>query len=156
MEKNVVENQITEIISPMIAGLGYELVKVGFAKQFGEMNLTVTIFKKGDMCHADCERVHRAIEDVVDGLNPNGDRPYNLCVSSMGLDWPLVTDDDFRRRTGEDIEVSLYAAVDGNKKIAGTLMGYDADAIEICSLKTQKNYKIERKNLAKAIPYVIF
>lgn len=103
----------------MVEGLGYELVDVKTSVQYGTDTVTVVIFKEGDMGLDDCEKVHNAVDALFDEINPFGDKSYNLEVSSMGLDWPLKTDDDFRRRKGQELEISLFQKIDGNKKSRG-------------------------------------
>lgn len=111
--------KIKEKIAPVVEGLGYELVDVKTSVQYGTDTVTVVIFKEGDMGLDDCEKVHNAVDALFDEINPFGDKSYNLEVSSMGLDWPLKTDDDFRRRLGQELEISLFQKIDGNKKSRG-------------------------------------
>lgn len=111
--------KIKEKIAPVVEGLGYELVDVKTSVQYGTDTVTVVIFKEGDMGLDDCEKVHNAVDALFDEINPFGDKSYNLEVSSMGLDWPLKTDDDFRRRKGQELEISLFQKIDGNKKSRG-------------------------------------
>lgn len=49
------------------------------------MNLEITIDRDGGVDINDCEKVHRAIDEPLDELNPTGDTPYILSVSSLGL-----------------------------------------------------------------------
>ena len=79
------------------------------------------IWKKGGVSHSDCEIVTGLIDAPLDELNPTKDKPYNLSVSSPGLDRPIVTSDDYRRNTGEEIEVFYKTALSGKKKIEGVL-----------------------------------
>ena len=104
----------------------------------------------------DCEKVHNAVDALFDEINPFGDKSYNLEVSSMGLDWPLKTDDDFRRRKGQELEISLFQKIDGNKKITGILDSFDDDGITIklTDIKTgkdlNKSLTLSKKEIAKA------
>ena len=136
--------KIKEKIAPVVEGLGYELVDVKTSVQYGTDTVTVVIFKEGDMGLDDCEKVHNAVKS------------YNLEVSSMGLDWPLKTDDDFRRRKGQELEISLFQKIDGNKKITGILDSFDDDGITIklTDIKTgkdlNKSMTLSKKEIAKA------
>lgn len=151
--KKIVAN-VKDALTPIVESLGYELVDVTAGKNYGTENLNVVIYKKGNMGLDDCEKVANAIDPIIDELNPFGEEAFNLNVSSMGLDRKIVTDDDFRRRMGEEIEITLFAPVDKKKKYVGTLVGYTADAVEI-SL-ADKKHQFERKNLAKVVPFVKF
>lgn len=148
--------KIKEKIAPVVEGLGYELVDVKTSVQYGTDTVTVVIFKEGDMGLDDCEKVHNAVDAFFDEINPFGDKSYNLEVSSMGLDWPLKTDDDFRRRKGQELEISLFQKIDGNKKITGILDSFDDDGITIklTDIKTgkdlNKSLTLSKKEIAKA------
>lgn len=148
--------KIKEKIAPVVEGLGYELVEVKTSVQYGTDTVTVVIFKEGDMGLDDCEKVHNAVDALFDEINPFGDKSYNLEVSSMGLDWPLKTDDDFRRRKGQELEISLFQKIDGNKKITGILDSFDDDGITIklTDIKTgkdlNKSLALSKKEIAKA------
>lgn len=148
--------KIKEKIAPVVEGLGYELVDVKTSVQYGTDTVTVVIFKEGDMGLDDCEKVHNAVDALFDAINPFGDKSYNLEVSSMGLDWPLKTDDDFRRRKGQELEISLFQKIDGNKKITGILDSFDDDGITIklTDIKTgkdlNKSMTLSKKEIAKA------
>ena len=148
--------KIKEKIAPVVEGLGYELVDVKTSVQYGTDTVTVVIFKEGDMGLDDCEKVHNAVDAFFDEINPFGDKSYNLEVSSMGLDWPLKTDDDFRRRKGQELEISLFQKIDGNKKITGILDSFDDDGITIklTEIKTgkdlNKSMTLSKKEIAKA------
>lgn len=148
--------KIKEKITPVVEGLGYELVDVKTSVQYGTDTVTVVIFKEGDMGLDDCEKVHNAVDALFDEINPFGDKSYNLEVSSMGLDWPLKTADDFRRRKGRELEISLFQKIDGNKKITGILDSFDDDGITIklTDIKTgkdlNKSLTLSKKEIAKA------
>lgn len=148
--------KIKEKIAPVVEELGYELVDVKTSVQYGTDTVTVVIFKEGDMGLDDCEKVHNAVDALFDKINPFGDKSYNLEVSSMGLDWPLKTADDFRRRKGQELEISLFQKIDGNKKITGILDSFDDDGITIklTDIKTgkdlNKSMMLSKKEIAKA------
>lgn len=155
--ENIV-SKVENVIKPIIESLGYELVAVKQASPHGVDTLSIIIYKKGVMGHADCEAVHNAIDAPLDDLNPTGDKPYTLEVSSMGLDWPLKNDDDFRRRLGEEIDVSLYAKLDGVKKFSGELLSYNADSFEINANVRGNKQRMTflKKDAAKVVPTVHF
>ena len=65
------------------------------------------------------------MKDIEDPI----DVSYYLEVSSPGLDRPLKTDRDLERNLGKDIDISLYKAVNGMKKIEGVLESYNSDEL---------------------------
>ena len=88
MDKSKVIGIVKEPCGKIIDGLGYDLVDVTFAQEFGVWELTFYIKSKSGapITHKDCERVTKAIDDLVEELNPTDDEPYSLSVASVGVD----------------------------------------------------------------------
>ena len=131
-----------------------ELVEVEFKKLYGTPTLTVYIDKPGGVSLDDCELIHRAIDGPMDELDPTEGAPYNLNVSSPGLDRPLKTLNDYKRKLGEKVEVSLYAPVEGKQKYIAVLD--EATEEEITLKEGEKTIKIQLKQIAAAKPYIEF
>ena len=72
----------------------------------------------------------RKLSDLLDEEDFISDA-YILEVSSPGLGRPLKKDKDFDRSIGEEIEIHLYRAIDGNKQYVGLLKSYDKEKITI-------------------------
>ena len=70
----------------------------------------------------DCEKVSRFLSAELDRLDPI-EQNYYLEVSSPGMDRALLREKDFIRFAGEQVDISLYKAVDGRKNYEGTLLG---------------------------------
>ena len=143
-----------QVVRPIVEANGMELVEVEFKKLYGTPTLTVYIDKPGGVSLDDCELIHRAIDGPMDELDPTEGAPYNLNVSSPGLDRPLKTLNDYKRKLGEKVEVSLYAPVEGKKKYIAVL--YEATEEEITLKEGEKTIKIQLKQIAAAKPYIEF
>ena len=149
-----IADSVSEFLSPIVQGLGYDLVDVEFAKKYDGDNLTIFIDKPGGVNINDCEIVHKAIDAPLDELNPTNDKPYTLNVSSAGLDRPLKKDSDFERNLDEMLEIKLYEAVDKKKLLVGKLVSYDKDNL---SLEIDgKPMVLERKIISKVTKYIDF
>jgi len=131
-----------------------ELVEVEYAKKQNGMNLTLYIDKPSGITLDDCESVHRYVDPLLDELNPTGDSPYTLNVSSCGLDWKLVTDSDFKRVVGQEIDVSLFAKLNGKKEYIGILKSFDAQNIVI--EEDGIEFVLPRNKISKATKYLDF
>ncbi len=118
-------------IRPIIEGMGYELVDVEYKKEYDGMSLIFTIDKEEGVTIDDCEKVNKAIDPVIDELNPTDDQPFTLVVSSPGLDRQLKTDRDLKRTVGKDVTVTLFSKVNGKKNFEGTLISYDEKTIKV-------------------------
>ena len=140
---------VTELVKPIVEGLGMELVEVLFAKTKEGDALTVFIDKEGGVSLNDCEAVHNAIDAPLDDLDPTDGKPYTLNVSSPGLDRPFKTDRDFAKHIGFKVETSLFAPIAGvGKKFVATLAAYDPQGGVVTLELDGKSVAIDRKDIA--------
>ncbi len=145
--------KIEKLIGDAVNALnGYEIVEIRYTKEYGKFNLTVFIWHEDEVTLDDCEKVHNAVSDALDAAEDLFPADYVLNVSSSGLDRPIVTDDDFRRAMGTEIE-----AVAPECTYRGTLTAYTADSFTIESAgKYQKEKTLPRNNKTKVQPYIGF
>lgn len=125
--KNVVA-LVTEGISPVAAELGYMLWDVEYVKEGARRILRVTIDSEEGITIEDCERMHRAIDPVLDEIDPIEDA-YDLEVSSPGIERDLRTDAHIDACVGEDVEVRFFAPFEGQKSMKGILAGREGDEV---------------------------
>ena len=147
-------SKIEKLVEDAVASLGadYETVEIRYTKEYGKFNLTVFIWHPDEVTLDDCENVHGAVSDALDTVAELFPDDYILNVSSSGLDRPIVTDDDFRRALGTEIE-----AITPDCTFRGTLTGYTAEDFTIVTLgKYEKEKTINRNNKTKVQPYIGF
>lgn len=118
-------------VRPIIEGMGYELVDVEYKKEFDGMSLIFTIDKEEGVTIDDCEKVNKAIDPIIDELNPTDDESYTLVVSSPGLDRQLKTDRDLKRTLNKDVTLTLFSKLNGKKNFEGTLVNFDDKTVTI-------------------------
>lgn len=150
-----VETLATSVIEPIVTKLGYELADVEYAKKVNGMNLTVFI-TNGDnaITIEDCEKVHRAIDEPLDELDPTAGASYTLNVSSLGLDRIFKYDKDYLRYKGKEIFVKLYTPIDKKKEFIGVLDSLSESEIKLIS--DGKEVILPRQKIAMAQPYIRF
>lgn len=115
---------VRELVSPVADEQGLVLWDVEFVKEGAEMILRITIDKDGGVGIDDCERFHRAIDPLLDEADPI-ESSYRLEVSSPGIERALTRPEHFRAMMGCEVEVKLYAAIDGIKLFRGILKDFD-------------------------------
>src|SRR5256714_13919957 len=116
--------RVAAIAAPVLAGLGYRLVRVRVS---GTSGCTVQIMAErpdGSMAIEDCEAASRALSPMFDAEDPI-DREYRLEISSPGIDRPLVRRSDFERYAGHEARIEMAVALDGRKRIRGVLPGVE-------------------------------
>ncbi len=143
-----------EKVCPIIEEMGYEVVEVEYAKKSDGMNLTFFIDCEKGVEIDDCEKVARAIDPVLEELNPTDDKPYIMSVSSPGIDRPLKTERDFSRNMGKEIEITLFSKIDGKKVFKGELLSFDKEKVTI-NFKEQP-LSFERTKIAHIVPVIKF
>jgi ribosome maturation factor RimP len=125
--------RVAAIAAPVLAGLGYRLVRVRVS---GAAGCTVQIMAErpdGTLGIEDCEAVSRALSPVLDVEDPI-EGAYRLEISSPGIDRPLVRRSDFDRYAGHVAHVEMVAPIDGRRRFRGELLGTEGDSARMrCS-----------------------
>jgi ribosome maturation factor RimP len=122
--------RVAAIAGPVLAELGYRLVRVRIS---GSAGCTVQIMAErpdGSMTIEDCEAASRALSPAFDIADPV-EGPYRLELSSPGIDRPLVRRSDFDRYAGHVAHVEMNVAVDGRKRFRGELVGSEDDCVHL-------------------------
>jgi ribosome maturation factor RimP len=122
--------RVAAIAEPVLAGLGFRLVRVRIS---GLSGCTIQIMAEradGTITIDDCEAISRALSPVLDIADPI-DAAYRLEVSSPGIDRPLVRWSDFERFAGHQIKVEMAIAMEGRRRFRGVLLGAQGDAAHI-------------------------
>ena len=143
-----------EKVVPVIENMGYEVVEVEYVKKSDGMNLTFYIDRDGGVQIDDCEKVSKEIDGLLEELNPTDNAPYILNISSPGIDRPLKTERDFKRNIDKEIEVTLFAKMDGKKKFEGVLKNYNENEISI--EVSEKTLTLQRDKIAHIVPIIKF
>ncbi|HKY61433.1 MAG TPA: ribosome maturation factor RimP [Gemmatimonadota bacterium] len=113
-------DRLSALIEPLLAREGVELVDVEVAGSRRRPIVRVYVDRPGGVGVDDCARISRLLEA---GLETAAAVPetYVLEVSSPGLDRPLRERRHFERFVGRDVEVRLFAPLQGRRRIVGTL-----------------------------------
>lgn len=149
-----VAEQVLALVEPIAKGFGLEVLEVLYEKRYDGMNLTVVIDKDAGVTIDDCEKLHRAIDEPLDELDPI-EGSYTLNVSSPGLDRPLKLERDYKRNLNKKILVKLYKPLDNKKTFEGVLTDYDDTTFSI-ELKDKTKIKFNKKDTAKVEPIIEF
>lgn len=117
---------VRALAEPVAESLGYFLWDVEYVKEGARMILRLTIDSEEGVNIDDCEKMHRAIDPVLDEADPI-EAAYYLEVSSPGIERELRTEDHIYACEGWEVELRLFAPVDGTKVFRGVLGGLDDD-----------------------------
>jgi ribosome maturation factor RimP len=128
--KKPIKDTVREAIEPTVSELGYSIWDITYQKVGADYHLEITIDSKDGINIEDCEKVHRAIDPILDEIDPI-EGFYYLDVSSPGLEREIRTDEHIAAMVGAKVEAKLYAERDGKKSIIGSLVGLDGDLVVI-------------------------
>ena len=119
-----VTEQVEAFARPIVEENGCKLWDVEFVREGSEQFLRLYIDKDGGIDIDDCERVHRAMDPVLDEKDPIP-TSYHFEVCSAGLERALKRPSDFEQFMGSPILVKLYRPKNGLKEFPAILRGYE-------------------------------
>ena len=117
--KSVAES-VKDLAIPVAEELGYFIWDVEFVKEGARKILRITIDNEEGITVDDCEKMHRAIDPVLDEADPI-EEAYYLEVSSPGIERDLKNEMHLCACEGWQVEVKLYAPINGAKVFRGEL-----------------------------------
>ena len=144
--KKSIKDTVREAIDPTVTELGYRIWDVTYSKVGADYHLEITIDSDNGIGIEDCERVHRAIDPILDEVDPI-EGFYYLDVSSPGLERELRTEEHLALSVGATVEAKLFAAKDGAKSIVGKLASYEDGKVTIES--DAGEVTLERSEISK-------
>lgn len=127
---NDLQERLTQLLEPVVAALGYELLLLEFVSGRSSATLRLFIDCDAGIGLGDCERVSREVAAVLDVEDPI-QVAYRLEVSSPGWDRPLVKRAHFLRFLGERVRVQMLVPIDGQRRFSGVLAGCDERDLQI-------------------------
>lgn len=122
--------RVAQIVEPVVADLGFRLVRVRISGQNGCTLQIMAERSDGTFTVNDCEALSNAVSPVLDLEDPI-DRAYHLEVSSPGIDRPLVRPSDFDRWSGHLLKVEMAQLQKGRKRFRGYLLGRSGDDAQV-------------------------
>lgn len=115
-----INERLTQMLTPAVEALEYELVGIEFVRAGKHSTLRVYIDHDNGISVDDCARVSHQVSAVLDVEDPINTE-YNLEVSSPGMDRPLFHAEHYERFQGEQVHVALNMPVDGKRKFTGVI-----------------------------------
>lgn len=137
---------VREAVRPVAESMGLVLWDVVFVKEGPSWFLRITIDKPGGVFIDDCEKLSRAVDPLIDEIDP-AEKEYYLEVTSPGLGRTLRTDDHLAAYIGKAVKIRLFKTnADNIRELDGALSAFDAAEITI----QQDNGKtiLSRKDIA--------
>ena len=131
-----VTEKVAQFARPVVEAHGCELWDVEYVREGSERFLRLYIDKDGGVDIADCEKISRAVDPILDEEDPIAES-YHFEVCSAGLERALKRPGDFERFMGSAVMVKLYRPRNGLKELPGILRGYEDGRVTVeCGKET--------------------
>lgn len=155
--KSKVIQTTEDLVNPILTEEGLELVEIEYVKEGKNWFLRVYIDKPGGVDITECGLVSEKLSEELDTLDPI-EGNYFLEVSSPGAERPLKTKEDIEKNVSNNIYVTLYAPVDGEKEYEGILKQFEDNilTVEYKDRARKKLVEIPYEKVAKARLAVMF
>jgi ribosome maturation factor RimP len=121
--------ELTELLAPVIADLGLECLGVEYSPSHGNSLVRVYIDAADrPVTVDDCEVVSREVSATLDVNDPIQGR-YTLEVSSPGIDRPLYTPEQFARFVGHAAKLEVGLPIGGRRRFQGPIRAVEGTTI---------------------------
>ena len=132
-------NRIEAVASPVLEAHGLTLVDSEWRREGRRWVLRF---------YADCQRFSREMGDVLD-VSGLISEPYDLEVSSPGLDRELKSDREFAWAVGKEVRCWVREPLEGRRELAGVLVAVTPEALSVAEAG-QATQAVPRRLLDKA------
>ncbi len=140
--------QIETLLQPYLNDGEFYLVDLQVAgRTGGVLKVTVLVDSDESITIDQCASIGRQLGNQLDEIDFFGETPFNLEVSSPGVDFPLTRQRQFAKNVGRSLKVQL---VDGPLLI-GKLESVDEQGI-VLDVPPAKISKTKRKTLTELPP----
>ena len=121
---------VAEFATPIVEQAGCSLWDVEYVREGAVRFLRIYIDKEGGIDIDDCEKIHRAIDPILDEKDPIAES-YHFEVCSAGIERALKRPRDFQQFMGSPVLVKLYRPRNGLKEIPAVLRGYEDGKVTV-------------------------
>ena len=128
---DTVVNRVRALAAPIVADLGLEIYDLEMVSGVLRLSIDTPTGGPAGVTLDNIALVSRLVSRELDHNDPMPGR-YTLEVTSPGLERPLRTADHFRREVNKVVSVRLREAVDGRRRLQGTLLRADEHGCVVC------------------------
>ena len=140
-----IDEALEKIAADVCERHGVYIYNTEYKKEGSEYYLRLYIDKDSGVTIEDCENVSREISPLLDDFTFIKEA-YIFEVSSPGIDRALTRDWHFEKVMGQEIDIKLFAPLEGKKEISGVLSKYENG--EITVMVNDKEITIEKSKAA--------
>ena len=124
------EQQLTQLFTPAVEALGFELVGLEFVRAGKHSTLRVYIDHDDGIDVDNCADVSHQVSAILDVEDPISTE-YFLEVSSPGADRRLFKAEHYQKFTGEKVAIRLNTPQQGRRNFSGVLTALEDDMVVV-------------------------
>lgn len=124
------EQKLTDMLTPAVEALGFELLGVEFVRAGKHSTLRLYIDHPDGISVDHCADVSHQVSAILDVEDPISTE-YNLEVSSPGMDRPLFRQEHYLACIGETVSVRLRMPMDNRRNFKGLVKSCEAGQLVI-------------------------
>jgi ribosome maturation factor RimP len=124
------ERGVSQIVEPIVASHGMELVHVEYRREARGWVLRIYIDREGGVSLDDCVLVSNEVGPVID-VEDLFQASYTLEVSSPGLNRVLKNERDFERFRERPVRIRTHNPIGKRRNLRGRLLGCTEGVIHI-------------------------
>jgi ribosome maturation factor RimP len=145
------EQRLTEMLTPCVEDLGYELVGIEYIRAGKHSTLRVYIDQEAGILVDDCAAVSRQISAIMDVEDPISNE-YTLEVSSPGLERPLFSAAHYQAFIGSEVRLQLRMPIQNRRKWKGVIASVDGEIISVNVNGTEERFALSNIQKANIVP----
>ncbi|WP_241973764.1 ribosome maturation factor RimP [Candidatus Pantoea edessiphila] len=143
-------NNLIKLVSEIIENLGYQFIGIQFIKNHVSI-FRIYIDKENGVNINDCANTSYQISKIIDTKNLIS-TPYNLEISSPGLNRPLFTVEQYLKFLGKKVSLLLYVAIQNRRKWKGIIKSVKGDIITVNVKGHDKVFAFNNIQKANLVP----
>jgi ribosome maturation factor RimP len=149
MSADTVVERVRELAAPVVADLGLEIYDLEMVSGVLRLSIDTPPGQPGGVTLDNIALVSRLVSRELDHNDPMPGR-YTLEVTSPGLERTLRTPQHFQREVNKVVAVRLRHAVDGRRRLQGTLLRADERSISVCLDDTGTDLSVDYADIERA------
>ncbi|MEY3482389.1 MAG: ribosome maturation factor RimP [Actinomycetota bacterium] len=149
MSTDTVVERVRALAAPVVSDLGLEVYDIEMVSGVLRLSIDTPPGRPGGVTLDNIALVSRLVSRELDHNDPMPGR-YTLEVTSPGLERPLRTPQHFQREVNKVVSVRLHHAVDGRRRLQGTLLRADEKSIVVCLEDTGTDMTVAYGDIERA------
>ncbi|WP_022940694.1 ribosome maturation factor RimP [Psychromonas hadalis] len=145
------EQRLTDMFTPSVEDLGYELVGIEYIRAGQHSTLRVYIDQEAGILVDDCAAVSRQIGALMDVEDPITNE-YTLEVSSPGLERPLFNAQHYATFAGETVKIQLRMPIQNRRRWKGIIDSVEGEIICVNVDGTLERFALSNIQKANIVP----